>query len=82
MLATCLIGSLLDQLSCTIVNLFTCTFGRINMSVCLSVFCHFVFFHVPPDDVYPSFIASSLSLHLHIHHRFIGQTWCPPLPSL
>ena len=33
-------GSLLDQLSCTIVylhNLFTCTFGRINMSVCLSV---------------------------------------------
>ena len=42
MLATyiCLNGSLLDQLSCTIVylhNLFTCTFGRINMSVCLSV---------------------------------------------
>ena len=36
----CLNGSLLDQLSCTIVylhNLFTCTFGRINMSVCLSV---------------------------------------------
>ena len=32
----CLNGSLLDQLSCTIVylhNLFTCTFGRINMSV-------------------------------------------------
>ena len=44
MLATCIClnGSLLDQLSCTIVylhNLFTCTFGRINMSVCLSV-CH------------------------------------------
>ena len=44
MLATCicLTGSLLDQLSCTIVylhNLFTCTFGRINMSVCLSVYC-------------------------------------------
>ena len=46
MLATCIClnGSLLDQLSCTIVylhNLFTCTFGRINMSVCLSVclFC-------------------------------------------
>ena len=43
MLATCIClnGSLLDQLSCTIVylhNLFTCTFGRINMSVCLSVF--------------------------------------------
>ena len=42
MLATCIClnGSLLDQLSCTIVylhNLFTCTFGRINMSVCLSV---------------------------------------------
>ena len=44
MLATCrpicLNGSLLDQLSSTIVylhNLFTCTFGRINMSVCLSV---------------------------------------------
>ena len=41
MLATCIClnGSLLDQLSCTIVylhNLFTCTFGRINMSVCLS----------------------------------------------
>ena len=36
----CLNGSLLDQLSCTIVylhNLFTCTFGRINMSVFLSV---------------------------------------------
>ena len=32
----CLNGSLLYQLSCTIVNLFTCTFGRINMSVCLS----------------------------------------------
>ena len=46
MLATCIClnGSLLDQLSCTIVylhNLFTCTFGRINMSVCLSV-CHLV----------------------------------------
>ena len=46
MLATCIClnGSLLDQLSCTIVylhNLFTCTFGRINMSVCLSV-CLFV----------------------------------------
>ena len=43
MLATCIClnGSLLDQLSCTIVylhNLFTCTFGRINMSVCLSVY--------------------------------------------
>ena len=42
MLATCIClnGSLLDQLSCTIVylhNLFTCTFGRINMYVCLSV---------------------------------------------
>ena len=44
MLATCIYlnGSLLDQLSCTIVylhNLFTCTlnFGRINMFVCLSV---------------------------------------------
>ena len=42
MLATCIClnGSLLDQFSCTIVylhNLFTCTFGRINMSVCLSV---------------------------------------------
>ena len=42
MLATCIClnGSLLDQLSCTIVylhNLFTCTFGRINMSVCLSI---------------------------------------------
>ena len=42
MLATCIClnESLLDQLSCTIVylhNLFTCTFGRINMSVCLSV---------------------------------------------
>ena len=42
MLATCIClnGSLLDQLSCTIVylhNLFTCTFGRINMSVCMSV---------------------------------------------
>ena len=42
MLATCIClnGSLLDQLSCTIFylhNLFTCTFGRINMSVCLSV---------------------------------------------
>ena len=40
MLATCLNGSLLDQLSCTIVylhNLFTCTFGRINMSLSLSV---------------------------------------------
>ena len=43
MLATCIMclnGSLLDQLSFTIVylhNLFTCTFGRINMSVCLSV---------------------------------------------
>ena len=42
MLATCIClnGSLLDQLSCTIVylhNLFTCTFGRMNMSVCLSV---------------------------------------------
>ena len=38
MLATCIClnGSLLDQLSCTIVNLFTCTFGRINMTVCLS----------------------------------------------
>ena len=39
MLATCIClnGSLLDQLYCTIVylhNLFTCTFGRINMSVC------------------------------------------------
>ena len=35
MLATCIClnGSLLDQLSCTIVylhNLFTCTFGRIT----------------------------------------------------
>ena len=41
MLATCICrnGSLLDQLSCTIVNLFTCTFGRINMSVCLSLAC-------------------------------------------
>ena len=43
MLATCIClnGSLLDQLSCTIVylhNLFTCKFGRINMSVCLSVY--------------------------------------------
>ena len=43
MLATCIClnGSLLDQLSCTIVylhNLFTCTFGRINMYVCLSVY--------------------------------------------
>ena len=42
MLATCIClnGSLLDQLSCTIVylhNLFTCTFGRIKMSVYLSV---------------------------------------------
>ena len=42
MLATCIClnGSLLDQFSCTIIylhNLFTCTFGRINMSVCLSV---------------------------------------------
>ena len=42
MLATCIClnWSLLDQLSCTIVylhNMFTCTFGRINMSVCLSV---------------------------------------------
>ena len=41
MLATCIClnGSLLDQLSCKIVylhNLFTCTFGRINMPVCLS----------------------------------------------
>ena len=41
MLATCIClnGSLLDQLSCTIVylhKLFTCTFGRINMYVCLS----------------------------------------------
>ena len=44
MLATCIClnGSLLDQLSCTIVylhNLFTCTFGRINMSVCLTLHC-------------------------------------------
>ena len=43
MLATCIClnGSLLDQISCTIVylhNLFTCTFGRINMSVCLSMY--------------------------------------------
>ena len=39
MLATCICrnGSILDQFSCTIVNLFTCTFGRINMSVCLYV---------------------------------------------
>ena len=39
MLATCIClnGSLLDQLSCTIVNLFTCTFGRSNKYVCLSV---------------------------------------------
>ena len=39
MLATCIClnGSLLDQLSCKIVNMFTCTFGRINMYVCLYV---------------------------------------------
>ena len=42
MLATCicLSGSLLDQLCCTIVNLFAVylyRFGQINMSVCLSV---------------------------------------------
>ena len=42
MLATCIClnGSLLDQLCCTIFNLFAVylyTFGQINMSVCLSV---------------------------------------------
>ena len=57
MLATCIClnGSLLDQLSCTIVylhNLFTCTFGRINMSVCLSVCSSCVLVqHVPVSMV-------------------------------
>ena len=56
MLATCIClnGSLLDQLSCTIVylhNLFTCTFGRINMSVCLSITEYLAYNQWRPDRV-------------------------------
>ena len=68
MLATCIClnGSLLDQLSCTIVylhNLFTCTFGRINVSVCLSV-CLSMLLCMPLTNKVSSSSSSSARTHI------------------
>ena len=92
MLATCIClnGSLLDQLSCTIVylhNLFTCTFGRINMSVCLSVWLVLlsmlmeVIYRIL-NGLYPSYLNDIITVEELQHLRCRSRLFIPPFSTV